>query len=333
MDPIVSSIHKSAALSNISIGYRNSMFIADRVFPHVPVSKQSDYFYKFLKGAWFRNEARVRGPGALAARSGYKVTSDTYSCKEYAQAHPIPIELINNADAAMQPWATGVRFATNAVMLAKEYIVSTLCCTYTNWTTSDDVNGDWAAAAATNTFMTDVLGGKETIRQLIGAYPNVLVLDAKTFKELKQCDDILDRIKYTGTQGAPADVTTQTLAQLFELDEVLIGGALRSSAEETVAGTEFTAVDMWEKTATKGAAFLFYRTPTPALDEPNAGYIFEWNGGAGQESRVVNRDVYREVRYWWEDAAKQFVVEAAENFDAKATCADAGLLFYDTIVS
>lgn len=333
MQPLPSQVHKSAALSNISIGYRNQMFIADRVFPHVPVTKQSDYFFKFLKGAWFRNEAAVRGPGGAAARSGYKVSSDTYQCKEYAMAHPIPIELINNADLAIRPWATGVRFATNAVMLAKEVLVADMCCTTGNWTTSDDVNGEWAHDAGTNTFITDVLDGKETIRQLIGVYPNVLVIDAKTFRELKQVSDIIDRIKYTGTSGKPADVTPQTLAALFELDEVLIGGALKNTAEETVAGTEFTGVDLWEKTATKGAGFLFYRTPAPALDEPNPGYIFEWDAGAGQESRQLARDIYRQVRFWWEDSNKQFVVEASENFDPKVTCADAGLLFYDTIVA
>lgn len=333
MDPLVGTIHKSAALSNISIGYRNRLFIADRVFQHVPVAKQSDYFYKFLKAAWFRNEARPRGPGANAARSGYKVTSDTYSAKEYAMSHPIPIENINNADNAIQPWATGVRFATNAVMLAKEAIVSALCCTAANWTTTDDVAGDWAVGATTNTFISDILGGKETIRKAIGVYPNVLVLDAKTFKDLKMVSGIIDRIKYTGTSGKPADVTTQTLAALFELDEVLIGGAIKSSDEETVAGTEFTAVDLWETNATKGAGFLFYRPPAPAIDEPAAGYVFEWNGGAGQESRQINQDVYRQVRYWWEDAAKQFVVEASENFDAKVTAADAGILFYDTLLT
>ena len=332
MDPITSTIHKSAALSNISIGYRNRLFIADRVFPHVPVAKQSDYFYKFLKGAWFRNEARPRGPGATASRSGYKVTSDTFSCKEYAMAHPIPIENINNADVAINPWTVGVRFATNAVMMAKEALVASLVTTAANWATTYDKQAAWVAGT-NNTFIADILAGKETIRKAIGVYPNVLILEAKTFTELKKEEDILDRIKYSGTQGAPADVTTQTLAQLFELDEVLIGGAIRSSDEETVAGTEFTAVDLWETNATKGAAFLFYRPPAPALDEPSAGYIFEWNGGAGQESRALNQDVYRQVRYWWEDAAKQFVVEASECFDAKVTASDAGILFYDTLVT
>jgi hypothetical protein len=332
MLPTLSQIHKSAALSNISIGFRNQAFIADRVFPHVPVGKQSDYFYKFLKGAWFRNEARPRGPGGRAARSGYQVGSDTYNCIERALAHPIPIENINNADAAIRPWATGVRFATNGVMLAKEVLVSALCMTHTNWTSSNDAEGGWAAGES-NTFIADMLAAKETIRQLIGAYPNVLLMDSKTFMALKQEDSIIERIKYTGTQGKPADVTSQTLASLFELEEVLIGGSLYSDAEEVLAGTDFHAVDLWEKTATKGSALLFYRTPVPALDEPNAGYIMEWKGGQGQESRVVNQDIYRQVRYWWEDAEKQFVVEASENFDAKVCGADAGFLFYDTILN
>jgi hypothetical protein len=195
------------------------------------------------------------------------------------------------------------------------------------------VDADWLHTDSSNSFIADILGGKETIRKLIGVYPNTLILEAKTFKEIKMCDDVIDRIKYSGTQGAPADVTTRTLAQLFELDRVLIGGSIRSSDEETAAGTEFTAVDLWEVNATKGAAWLGYVPRTPALDEPSAGYIFEWNGGQGQQSRQLAQDVYRDVRYWWEDKEKQFVVEASENFDAKVTSADAGLLFYDTIVT
>ena len=47
----------------------------------------------------------------------------------------------------------------------------------------------------------------------------------------------------------------------------------------------------------------------------------------------VESDIYRDVRYWWDQAIKSYWVEAAENFDVKATCADAGCLFYDTIVT
>lgn len=336
MQPTPESAHIDAALTNISVAHRNQMFIADRVFPNLPVNKQSDYFYKYLKGAWFRAEAGVRGPGGEARRGGYPLTSDTYSCLERAFAHPIPIELINNADVVLRPWETGVRFATNQVMLAKEILVSKLVCTAGNWTSSKDVEGGWAGTVdgAGNTFIEDVLTAKETIRRLIGTYPNVMIIEAKTFKEIKQEYTVLERIKYTGTQGAPADVTTRTLAQLFELDEVLIGGAIYSSAEETAEGDDFTAVDLWETNANKGSAFLFYRTATPSIEMPTAGYIFNWRNaaqGMGPSSQMVQQDIYRFVRKWWEDSRKQWVVEAFESIDAKVVCADAGYLFYDTI--
>lgn len=332
MQPTPKSAHIDSALSNVAIGYRPAMFVADRVAPYVPVKKQSDYFFKFLKGAWFRNEARMRGPGAIAARGGYPLTSDTYSCKEYAFGHPVPIELLNNADQPLQPFSTAVKYAMRKVLLAKEIIVSAACVNSSNWTTTNDVEGHWLGSDASNTLIEDVLAGKEAIRKLIGIYPNKMIIEAKTFNQIKMTDDILDRIKYSGTQGRPADVTLQTLAQLWELDEVMLAGSIYSDAEEVVAGTDFNAVDLWEKTATKGSALLYYSPSAPAIDEPAAAYCFNWKGDAGMTDAIAESDVYRQARYWWEQERKSYIVEAAEYFDFKITCPDAGYLFYDCIL-
>jgi hypothetical protein len=334
MQPTPKDAHKDSALSNIAIGYRNAMYVADRVFPNVPVVKQSDYFFTFRKGAWFRNEAKPRGPGAVAAGGGYPLTSTTYTAIEYAYRHPVPIQLINNADKVLRPFETGVKFCMDKLLGEKDVNASSVIMNTSNWTTTNDADAKWAATAGTDsTFIEDINAGKETIRRLIGRYPNRMLLDAKTFVAQKECVDVLDRIKYTGTQGRPADVTAQTLAQLFELDEVIIGTALYSSAEEVVAGTDFTAVDLWEVTATKGSCLLYYAPEAPAIDVPAAGYTFVWKGDEGQQDEVVESDVYRQVRRWWDSERKSWMIEAAESFDCKITSADAGMLFYDTIVT
>lgn len=328
MIPTPKSAHKDAALSNISVAYRNPMYIADQVFPTVPVPKQSDYFFQFLRGDWFRLDAGVRGPGAEAKRGGYKLTSSTYSCKEYAFAHPIPIELINNADDVLKPMETGINFVTESILLAKERVVSTLITTSGNWS-NEDAEGLWAPTDTTNTFLTDVLYRRETIRQAIGRYPNTLIMDAKTYKGLKGSSVLLDRIKYTGTNGNPADVTPKMIAMLCDLEKVLIGGAIYSSDEETVAGTEFTAVDLWETNATKGSAWLGYVSPTPAVDVPSAGYTFVWNN-TNIPNEIVRETGARSVRRWWEDSTKQWVLEASECFDAKICSSVSGFLWTDT---
>lgn len=332
MTPTPKSAHVDSALTDIAIGYMNPMFIADKVFPHVPVQKKSDYFFKFLKGDWFRLEAKVRGAGAEAAQSGYKLTTDSYSCLEYALAHPVPVELINNADVAIRPWLAAVNFVMKHVLLMKEYLVSNQIVTAGNWTSSNDVEGGWLSSG-TSTFITDMFTAKKTIRELIGIDPNIFVCDATTWDNILQTSDVLDRIKYSSSVGSPAVVTPNLIAQLFGLNEVHVGGAIYSSDEETVAGTEFTAVRMWETNATKGSAWLGYKTQTPAINEPNAGYIFEWMGDEGQESAVISSDTYRKVRKWWENAKKAWMVEASENFASKVTCADAGYLFYDTLAT
>ncbi len=325
-------------LTNLVVGYTVQDFIADKMFRVVPVPERSATFYKFLKGGWFRNIAGYRGPGSPARIAGYNVSSDTLSCKEVALAHKVPIESIQEAMrrgvSAMRPMEVGARFATNAVRLNKEVALSTLVMNSSNWTGSEDVEGAWANTDSTNTFITDVNTAKENIRKRIGRYPNVLEIEAKTFMKLKEASPILDRIKYMGTQGRPADVTTEALAALFELDEVLIGGTIYSDAEETLAGTEFNAVDLWEVTATKGSALLFYRNPSPEPDkeEPSAGYTFQLARNE-EVPDATGQDLLTVIRRWWESGMKSWMVEASEIFDQEIVMADAGHLFYDTILT
>lgn len=333
MFPTPKSVHKDKALSNISVGFQNQMFIAAEVLPVVTVAKQSDYFFKFLKGAWFRDEAKPRGPGGRAARSGFQVSDDTYSCIEYALAHPVPLETINNADAPIKPITNGVNFVTNGVLLKMEVLVAAATFAASVWTSEEDVAGLWAPTDTTNTFITDVVAAKETIRKRTGVYPNRLVIDSDTFAKLKESAPLLDRIKYSGTQGKPADITAAMIAALFELDRVLIAGAIQSTDEETIAGTEFTAANLWEVNAGKGSALLYYHTGAPAVDSPNSGYIFNWKKSNDLPPGLVRQNGYREIRRWWEAPEKQWVLECAASVDAKVTGADAGHLFVDTIVT
>jgi hypothetical protein len=333
MQPTPQSIHVDAILTNLSVAYKSPLYIGDRVFPSVPVAKQSDKYFTFPKGAWFRDEAGQRGPGAEAPEGGYTVSVDSYVCEEYAFDHRIPREVLENADQPLQPWQTGVNFVTEKVLLKKERLVAAAVMTPGNWSTNDDVAGDWAHGAAANSFIADVLDAKETMRRLIGRYPNRMVMDAKTFKELKQVAAIIDRIKYTGTSGKPADVTLETLAALLELDQILLGAALYSSAKETKGGAEFTPVDIWEVNSTKGAAFLYYAPPAAALETPSAGYIFNWRSTELGQSQIVSQDNFRVVKKWWENKPESWVIRCSERLDAKVVSADCGCLFRDTILT
>lgn len=331
--PTPSSAYIDAAMTNVSIQYRNQVYIYSRMFPVVPVKKQSAKYFIFRKGAWFRDEAGVRGPGAHAPRGGYVLGTGTYFTENYAFATPIPDELRDNADAPLRPDINATQFATDKIELRMERLTASAIIKTGVWTgrADDDVAGTWAAGTG-NTFIADVLDGVESIRKNTGRKPNVLMMDSKTFSNCQQESTVLDRIKYTGTNLQPAMVTPNMLAAIFGLDEVVIGESVYSDADEKADGTDFNGVDIWEVNATKGSALLYYRARNPAIEEPSAGYSFTWVNPDIPRTGAPNTNGRKVVR-WREDSPHQDVVEASQAMDPKVTAADCAALFYDTILT
>jgi hypothetical protein len=126
--PTTKDVHVDAAMTRLSLAYRNRGYVAERVFSPVGVQKQSDRYYVFAKGAWFRDEAGVRAPSSRAPRGGYTVSTDTYFCSEWAFAKEVPDELRENAAAPLNPDQEAVEFATEKVLLRKERLVAGLVC-------------------------------------------------------------------------------------------------------------------------------------------------------------------------------------------------------------
>jgi hypothetical protein len=79
--PTAGDVHVNAALTNISVAYIQSAegFVADKVFPIVPVDQQSNFYYTYTQNDWFRDEAKPRAPGAESAGGGFSLSTATYS--------------------------------------------------------------------------------------------------------------------------------------------------------------------------------------------------------------------------------------------------------------
>ena len=73
--PTPNDVHREAALDGISIAYRNTNFIWREVFPMVPVTKKSDFYYLYDQGDWMRDNVEVRAPGTKARVVDYNVSS------------------------------------------------------------------------------------------------------------------------------------------------------------------------------------------------------------------------------------------------------------------
>jgi len=277
MNPTQSDLHINVPLTNVSVAYMidKSTFIADKVFPRVPVSKQSDLFWKYTKSDWRRTDAQKRAPGTETVGSGWKTDTGQYYAHVWGVHKDIDDQVRANADSFWSLDKDATLFVTNQLLLRRDL----------DWNESFFKTGVWATdQSGTADFdpWNDVASDPivqfanlqtEFIKQS-GRKANTLVLGADAITTLKNHPDIIDRIKYT-QRGV---VTTDLLASLFDVDKILVSYATNTDVEERADGRSQDAAASYSFMSNSNSALLCYTPSSPSLMTPAAGYIFTWNG-------------------------------------------------------
>ena len=322
--PNINSVHVDAILTNISVAYMQKAenFIADKVFPVVPVDKKSDKYFVYTKNDWFRDEAQRRADGTESAGSGYNLTTGTYAADVFAFHKDVGDQTVANADAPLNPLREATEFVTNRMLLRKEVQFVEDFFTTGIWGT--DVDGVAGAPSSGETKqwsdytssdpIDDIEEAKSEILGNTGMAPNTLVLGYEVFRQLKNHPDLVDRIKYTSSQT----ITEDMLARMFDIDRVLVARAVKATNNE---GAAEAYSFMYGK-----AAALYYVAPSPGLLTPSAGYTMSWTGVSGGIGSTIGVSSFRM------ESLKAERVEAEMAFDNKVIGADLGY-FWNTIVA
>ena len=317
-NPTASDVHVNAALTNISVAYmqEENSFVADKVFPMVPVPKQSDRYFVYDKGDFFRAEAQLRAPGTASAGSGFSIdNTPSYFADVYAIHKDIDDQIRANSDAAINPDRDATLYVTQQLMMRREIVWATNFFADNIWTGStnggdiqvgDLLNGLWSAAGSTP--IEDVDRQADAMQRLTGYRPNKMVVGTEVHRVLKNHPDVLDRIRYT-QEGI---VTEQLLASLLGVDEYLVARATNNTAN---AG----ATDSMAYISGSNDALLVYSAPSPGLMVPSAGYMFSWNGLLGSGA-MGNRIKNFRMEHLASDRIEGELAFAAELVSAQLGC-------------
>lgn len=319
LQPDVGDVHVNGLLTNLSVAFRNENYIADRVFPPVMVGKQSDIIPLYTRDMWLRAVAQRRGPGTMAARSGYSVdTSNTYFAVNWAIGKDIPDEVAANADAPFNMERDSMEWVTDQIQLRKEIQFASTAFAASSWTTQ--VTGGSNFIKFNDYGSSDPIGvlrtNMRTVRQIIGRRPNVIAMGEIVWDRLVDHPDILDRIKGAASPGSPAIVTKNLVAAILEVDDVVVADALQVTSAEG-AGSE-TRADIIDDDI-----ICLYRPPRPSLMMPAAGYGFFWQAAIGGGQQFIRR-----IR---DDVRKKVTIEGHTYFDYNVVAADAGVHLADAV--
>jgi hypothetical protein len=286
--PVLTDVHISAALTNISVAWfqEQDHFIADKVFPIVPVVHQTDQYYVWSLADLYRDDAQLRADATESAGTGMNLTTQSYSAKVWALHKDIGPQVRANADPAIDIDVTTTRMLMQKLMIKRDLVFTSSFLKTGLWTGSSsggDITGTAGGVPGTSTPakwsddangdpFTDIATQQTAILQGTGFMPNILVIAWPVYQALRKHPLVIDRIKYTSQPDAK-DVTPGMLAAMFDVDEVLVSkGVYNSAAEGLAATTNFIVGNV---------AALFYKTNAPSLNEPTAGYIFGWQGLTG----------------------------------------------------
>ena len=292
MQPTPGDVHVNSPLTNISIAFLQNAtnFVASKVFPNIPVSKQSDRYYVYNRGDFNRDEMQARAPATESAGGSYTLdNTPSYFANRFSFHKDVPDEVRANADAALNPDREAVAFVTHKALIRREKVFSSNFFTTGKWAT--DITGvsgtptgaqvkQWNDATADP--IENIRLGKRSIMERTGFEANKLVLGRPVFDALLDHPDIIDRVKYGQSGvGAPAMANTDVLARLLGLEEILVMNSIENTAAE---GQSMAHSFIGGK-----AALLCHSATSPGLMTPSAGYTFSWTGllGAGAEGNRI----------------------------------------------
>jgi hypothetical protein len=276
-------VHVNKPLGTVMVAYgqQTTEFIADKVFPNIPVDKQTDFYYKMGRRSFLQTNMKKRAPRTETPGVDWNQTRDTFATEVWGLHHDIEDQFRASADENWNLDKSGTELITQQALLRREK----------EWISSFFGAGIWAAnftgvAAAPNAsqFLQFDQSGSSPItvfkkarrdfHRRTGVKPNTVVFGPEVWDTLIDHPEFIERIKYTQA----GFVTQQLVAKALQIDNVYVAEAVEATDDQDELTADVTPTTQY----LAGKGFLLcYSNPRPSRDQPSAGYTFSWKGYLG----------------------------------------------------
>lgn len=261
----------------IAIAYRNRKAIADLVLPRMPVNSTSFKWTKFTQSDAFSIPDTRVGRKSRPNQIDWTAAEATDSTLDFALDYPIPMLDIQNAEAAQRIYGTA---AVDPRMRATE-LISDLIMLDREKRVADLV---FNANTYTSTYKTTLSGtsqwsdftNSDPVNAILAACdiplqrPNKMVIGRAVYTKLRQHPKVVAAVYAVGGNAASGGVVAlRAMADLLELDEILVGEGWVNSAKK---GQTASFARVWGK-----HCLLFYQDSN--IQSPDGGVTF---GGTAQ---------------------------------------------------
>ena len=249
-------------------------YVATEVFPVIDVMSQAGSFGKIPLKQLLEERSTTRNVGSGYSRGKWEFEPVTYNCLEHGTEEPVDDREAKMYREYFDAEQVSTMRAFSAVLRNAEQRVASAVFNPTTWTgaaLTTTVTHEWDDLVNAVP-LTVVEAAVQKVYDGSGLWANALIVNKKVFRNLRNCEQVIERINSAGAGNAskPSDITTQMLAQCFDLDFVIVAGNSKNSAAE---GATATPAQIWS-----GEYAMVCKIATGAdMREPCIGRTFHWS--------------------------------------------------------
>lgn len=321
-----SAVHIDQPLTNLTLAYAQSQenFIADKVFPTVGVSKQSDKYYIYDRANMNRTgDVEKLAPRTEVNRIGMTLSTSSYFADVYGLGMDFDEQTLANEDAALDIRSAGAETLAMRLMIHREEQFASSFFVAGQWGTDNTLTGNDQWSDYTNSDPIDaVTVARRTVQLGSGGFkPNTMVVGKEVRDKLINHPDVLARLNGGATVTNTALVTDAKLAEIFEVENFYVMEAVKNSSVEGVA----------ESNAFIGGknALLCYTPSNAGLMSPAAGLTFAWNNLEGVNNLGITVESFSDDALKRQQIAE--MIQVKMSYDMKVVGDDLGYLFINAV--
>lgn len=279
----------AGALEEFDLAADRQGFIAHRMLPVFDVAIQSGTFGKIPLEQLLQNRETDRNDRGAYNRGDWTFTDVSYATTENGWEEKVDDReakiYANYFDAEVVSTMRAVDF----ILRRGERRAADLLFNATTWTGAElttAVTNEWDDPTDA-TPIVDVEAAVRKVWDQTGLWPNALTINRNVFRNLRNCDEIIERIASSGAGSPtkPTDITALMLAQCFDLDHILVAGSAQNTAGE---GVTRDISSIWSDEF----AMVSRICESNDIREPGLGRTMHW---AGDGSEIDGRvETYRD---------------------------------------
>lgn len=244
-------------------------FIGLQVAPVIDAMKAAGTYGVIPLEQLLQNQDTVRAPGSGYKRGRFSFKTAGYATVEHGWEEPVDeseAELYSSYFKAEQFAAAR---SLDFTLRGHEQRVATYALNSANTGGNTGCSAVWSNHSGA-TPIEDIEGAIQNHWKTTGLWPNAIAMHRLAFRHLRQCQEVIDRIKYSGfTDPKAGKITTAIMAEVFDIEEIIVAGSAQNSANE---GAAASITPIWDSTK----VLVFRRAMSEDAREPSFMRTFHY---------------------------------------------------------